>query len=105
MKGNKKSTAMLIGAMVTFGTLGPFVRNIGVGSGELALYRAIMAALLIGAFLLIRREKIPFASIKKALPLLLISGMAMGIKFTDTDREATEVYKKILVQKPMTYKW
>lgn len=81
MRGNKKSTAMLIGAMVTFGTLGPFVRNIGVGSGELALYRAIMAALLIGAFLLVRREKIPFASIKKALPLLLISGMAMGINW------------------------
>ena len=39
---------MLIMSMTVFGTLGPFVRNIPVSSGELALYRAVLAALLIG---------------------------------------------------------
>ena len=72
---------MLIASMAIFGTLAPFVRKIGVSSGELALYRAIMAAVLIGAFLLITRQPIPFGKIKKALPLLLISGMAMGINW------------------------
>ena len=72
---------MLIAAMVIFGTLGIFVRNIAVSSGELALYRAIMATIMIGAFLLITRQKIPFANIKKEIPLLLISGMAMGINW------------------------
>ena len=72
---------MLIAAMAIFGTLGIFVRNIAVSSGELALYRAIMATIMIGAFLLITRQKIPFANIKKEIPLLLISGMAMGINW------------------------
>ena len=31
---------MLIASMAIFGTLGPFVRNIPVSSGELAFYRA-----------------------------------------------------------------
>lgn len=72
---------MLILSMAIFGTLAPFVRNIPVSSGELALYRAIMAALLIGVFLLITGQKIPFKSIGKELVLLLISGMAMGINW------------------------
>ena len=33
---------MLIVSMTIFGTLGIFVRNIPVSSGELALYRAIL---------------------------------------------------------------
>ena len=39
---------MLAAAAVIFGTLAPFVRGISVSSGELALYRAVMAALLVG---------------------------------------------------------
>ncbi len=72
---------MLIASMVIFGTLGPFVRNISVSSGELALYRAVLAALLIGTYLLITKQKIPFADIKKEVPLLLASGVAMGINW------------------------
>ncbi|MEE1319948.1 MAG: DMT family transporter [Acutalibacteraceae bacterium] len=72
---------MLIISMAVFGTLGPFVRNIAVSSGELALYRAVMAAVLIGFFLLITKQKIPFREIKKEVPLLLFSGMAMGINW------------------------
>lgn len=72
---------MMITSMAIFGTLGPFVRNIAVSSGELALYRAILAALLIGAFLLLTKQKIPFAKIRKEVPLLLASGVAMGINW------------------------
>ena len=72
---------LLIASMAIFDTLGPFVRNIPVASGELALYRAVLAALLIAAFLLVTRQKIPFANIKKEVPLLLASGMAMGINW------------------------
>lgn len=72
---------MLIMSMVIFGTLGPFVRNIPVSSGELALYRAILAAFLIGLYLLLTSQKIPFSEIKKEVPLLLFSGMAMGINW------------------------
>lgn len=72
---------MLIASMVIFGTLGPFVRNISVSSGELALYRAVMATVLIAVFMLITNPQIPFARIKKEVPLLLISGAAMGINW------------------------
>ena len=68
-------------AMLIFGTLAPFVRNINVSSGELALYRAVMAALLVGAFLLITKQKLSVRSIKKELLLLILSGAAMGFNW------------------------
>lgn len=81
MNRMKNARVMLIASMTIFGTLGPFVRNIPVSSGELALYRAILAAGLIGIYLLVTRQKIPFEKIKKEVPLLLFSGMAMGINW------------------------
>ena len=72
---------MLIASMSIFGTLGIFVRNIPVSSGELALYRAVLAVLLISVFLLITKQKTPFANMKKELPLLLASGVAIGINW------------------------
>ena len=81
MKKENNARWMLIVSMAIFGTLGPFVRNIAVSSGELALYRAILAAGLIGMYLLVTGQKIPVASIKKELILLLISGMAMGFNW------------------------
>ena len=81
MKKTVSPRWMLILSMTIFGTLGPFVRNIPVSSGELALYRAILAALLIAVFLLVTGQRIPFANIKKEVPLLLASGVAMGINW------------------------
>lgn len=81
MKETNKARWMLIVSMVIFGTLGLFVRNIPVSSGELALYRAVLAAVMIGLFLLVSRQRIPFRKIKKEIPLLLLSGGAMGINW------------------------
>lgn len=81
MHNTNRSRLMLIVSMATFGTLGWFVNKISVSSGELALYRALMAAMLIGLFLLITRQKIQFRQIKKELVLLLISGCAMGFNW------------------------
>lgn len=81
MKESNRSRLMMTVSMAIFGTLAPFVRRIGVTSGELALYRALMAAALIAVFLLVTKQKIPFAAIKKEIPLLLLSGMAMGFNW------------------------
>ena len=81
MKNTNISRLMLIASMTIFGTLGWFVDRISVSSGELALYRAIMAAAMIGLFLLLTRQKIPFRSIKKELIFLLLSGCAMGFNW------------------------
>ena len=51
MKESVQAKLMLSAAMVIFGTLGVFTRNIGVTSGELALYRAVLASVLIGFYL------------------------------------------------------
>ena len=55
---------MLIVSMSIFGTIPLFVRNIPVSSAELALYRAILAVILIGLFLFFTKQKINF-SMKK----------------------------------------
>lgn len=69
--------AMIVSASV-FGTLGLFVRRIEVTSAELALYRAVLAAVFILLFFLIRRERPRLREIRGALWLLLLSGAAMG---------------------------
>lgn len=67
--------------MAVFGTLAPFVRNIPISSGALALYRAGMGAALIGGYLLIRRKN-PFSVEKRReMMLLLLSGGAMGFNW------------------------
>ena len=68
-------------SMIVFGTIGLFVRQISVSSGELTLYRAILASLLLLGFLVITKQKIPFKNIRKEIPLLLISGIAMGFNW------------------------
>lgn len=81
MKNTNVSRLMLIASMAVFGTLGWFVDKISVSSGELALYRAVMAAALIGLFLLLTRQRIPFRTVKKELVFLLLSGCAMGFNW------------------------
>jgi len=81
MKSENRSRLMLIISMTIFGTIGLFVRNIPLASAEIALYRAVMAAALIGGYLLVSRQKISLGKMRKEIPLLLLSGMAMGINW------------------------
>ncbi|MBQ8038435.1 MAG: EamA/RhaT family transporter, partial [Lachnospiraceae bacterium] len=81
MNKQKRAKLLLSLSMIIFGTLGVFTRNIAVTSGELALYRAILAAVLIMGYFLITGQRIDLKSIKKELLLLLFSGMAMGINW------------------------
>lgn len=81
MKKILSARMMLIASMTVFGTIGLFVRNINLPSGEIALYRAILATILIGFFLLFTKQRIPFKTIKKEIPLLVLSGVAMGFNW------------------------
>ena len=76
-----KPKLMMALAMAIFGTLGPFTRNIAVSSGELAFYRAVMASLMIGGFLLLTGQKLHLKELGKDLILLLLSGVAMGFNW------------------------
>ncbi len=77
----KKARVMLIISMAVFGTIGLFVKNINLPSGEIALYRAVLASVLIGLFLLFKGEKVSVKDMKKELLLLLLSGAAMGFNW------------------------
>lgn len=79
----KENTAKLLMAisMLIFGTVPLVLRMIDLSSSERALYRAVMAAVLVGGFLLITRQKLPLRDIKKELILLLLSGAAMGFNW------------------------
>lgn len=81
MKKRQSAKVMLCISMAVFGTLGLFTRNIPVSSGELALYRAVLASALIIVYLAVSRQKIDFKMIKGEILLLLASGIAMGINW------------------------
>lgn len=94
MNEKKKARVKLMLAMILFGTLAPFVRNISLGSGELALYRAILAAILLGAYLALgkrdsgsgdlaraEKENKERQAGKRDLVLLLLSGAALGVNW------------------------
>ena len=77
----KRARMMLITSLVIFGTIGLFKKGIPVTSGELALYRALLATAMLGGVLLVTKQRIPLRTIGKQLPLLLLSGAAMGVNW------------------------
>lgn len=81
MKTTRHARLSIILSMTIWGTLAPFVRKIPVTSGELALYRAVLAAAMIGVFLLITKQPIPLQALGKELYFLLFSGIAMGFNW------------------------
>lgn len=68
-------------SMMIFGTIAVFVRYLSLSPGEIALYRAVMAALPIGIFLFLKKEKIRFSVWKKEGVLLVLSGASLGINW------------------------
>ena len=81
MKKLKNPKLLIIVSMIVFGTIGLFVKFIPLSSGEIALYRAILAIILLGLVIIITKQKINFKVLKNDLPLLIISGIAMGINW------------------------
>lgn len=80
MKIQINAKIMLIISMVIFGTLGIFTRNIAISSGELALYRAILAAVLIFVYLIVTKQKNRFQINKKGTAAFIIIRNCNGHK-------------------------
>ncbi len=76
-----KAKSKMIIAMIAFGTIGLFVKNIPLTSGEIALFRGLIAIIVILIYQLISKNKMKFSVIKKDLPLLFLSGAAMGFNW------------------------
>ena len=65
----KKNELLIASSMAIFGTISLFVKAIPLSSGEIALFRAVLALILIGGYLCIAKNKLPVREIKKALPV------------------------------------
>ena len=81
MKAKTRARVQMTLSAAAFGTIPLFVRALALPSGEIALCRAVIAVALIGVCLLFSREKTAFSVIKKELPLLLFSGVAIGFNW------------------------
>lgn len=71
----------LIGAMAIFGTVGIFVRYIPLPSATIAFCRGVIGFVFLLLLILLTGKKPDFAAIKKNLPVLCISGAAIGINW------------------------
>ena len=71
MSAASKSPRLIFSlSMVIFGTIALFTRQTGLPSGQIALFRALLASVFVGIVLLITRQKFPWKDIRKTLPLL-----------------------------------
>lgn len=75
------SKLKVILSMAVFGTVAIFVKNIPLSSGEVSLYRGIIASLAIIIYKYASGGKIVFGDVKKNLPILFLSGAFMGFNW------------------------
>ena len=68
----------LCGSMAIFGSIGIFVKFLTLPSGFLVFLRASIGVLFLLPFVIFGKNKFNFASIKKNLLPLLLSGAALG---------------------------
>ncbi|MGG1397894.1 EamA family transporter [Bacillus salipaludis] len=77
MKGQLK----IITAMLIWGSLGIFVKNINLSSSEIALLRGIIGSIFLIFFLVMAQQKPSIQAVKKNLVLLIFSGAAIGFNW------------------------
>lgn len=78
MKNKYKSLTALVLSMLIFGTVGIFSKHIPLQPGAIAFVRATVGMLFLITVMAILRKKPNFASIRKNLPYLMISGICLG---------------------------
>ncbi|MEG2174609.1 MAG: DMT family transporter [Oscillospiraceae bacterium] len=76
-----RSQLTLAASMMIFGTIGIFVKNIPLSSGEIALFRAMIAATSIAIFQWISGKRSPLSAFRREIPLLFLSGAAIGLNW------------------------
>lgn len=71
----------IITAMVAFGTIGVFVRYIPLASSEIALWRGVIAFLVLSLFMLASGRLTGLAKFRNKLGKLFFAGAAMGFNW------------------------
>ncbi len=75
------SKLKFLSAMGIFGTVGIFVKYIPISAAAIALSRGILGLLFLVAVMLLRKKRPDAAAVKQNLPVLLLSGIAMGLNW------------------------
>lgn len=75
------SKLYIIIAMVSFGTIGLFVKNINLPSAEIALWRGVLAIIILFALLLVSKKSKSLFTIGKDIWKFVLSGIAMGFNW------------------------
>ena len=82
MKNNsKKSLFQLIASMALFGTIGLFRRAIPLSSGVIAMARGYIGGAFLMLFLLVTKKRPDWKAVRANLPLLCLSGAAIGFNW------------------------
>ena len=68
-------------AVVLYGTIGMFLRFVNLPSEEVAFCRGLIGALFILLFRCVQKEKIDFQAIRNNLPVLLLTGISLGLNW------------------------
>ena len=71
----------IITALLIFGSIGVFVKNINLSSSEIAFLRGIIGSIFLVIASFFSREKISFVKIKNNIKLLILSGSAIGVNW------------------------
>ncbi|MCM3767671.1 DMT family transporter [Neobacillus niacini] len=71
----------LLSAMLIFGSLGLFVKNIDLSSSEIAFLRGVIGSLFLLVASLLVKHKVSVKMLKKNAVLLLLSGGAVGLNW------------------------
>lgn len=71
----------IISVMIVFGTMGIFVKNIPLASSEIALWRGIIAFIVLFIFMIISGKLKEILKLKNNLWKLFFSGAAMGFNW------------------------
>lgn len=70
-----------LGAMSIFGTIGIFVRAIPLSPAAIACVRGVLGCLFLLVFMAAAKKKFSAADIKGNLPILVLSGIAIGVNW------------------------
>ena len=76
-----KDKLKIITSMFIFGTISIFVKNIGLPSAEIALWRAVLALIVLGGTMIISGKIKDIKTDKKIFLKLFISGAVMGFNW------------------------
>ncbi|MDY5934220.1 MAG: DMT family transporter [Oscillospiraceae bacterium] len=78
---NNKYKILMAAAMLVFGTIGLFVKNIGFPSSFISFARALTGSIFIALFMLVSGHGLDKKSVLKNLKLLIPSGIAMAFNW------------------------